>query len=219
VSKQKSKQIKALAQIPMSERYDALQFQTPLHREAFGFNMTVHNGLWLKVNPHTVPSKHKKWIKYHYDNAIEAFTRRYFDAYIRKDGNFFRALADVLEGENPNWSNRERFIFAKCDCAINMGGSLPSAGQILRSWKTRCGMIPDRADDLALLWQSLFGNRPMPKVRAAVERILRPFLGEPNPTAANVQIVQIQREAKNMGFNLPKQSGRNCLPAGYLVVP
>lgn len=202
----------------MSERYDALQFQTPLHRDAFAFNMTVYNGLWLKTNPHTVPSKQKKWIKYHYDRAIEMFTRRYFDAYIRKDGKFFRALADVLEGENPNWSKRERFIFAKCDCAIDAGEKLPSAGQILRSWKTHCGMIPDRADDLALLWRFLFGDRPIPKEQAAIERSLRPFLGKPNPAAANVQIIQIQREAKNLGFNLPKQSNRNCLPAGYQII-
>jgi hypothetical protein len=59
MSQAKARQIRDLAQIPMGEKYNAVQYQTPLHCEAFAFNMIIYNGLWLKANPHTVPSKQK----------------------------------------------------------------------------------------------------------------------------------------------------------------
>lgn len=221
MSRTKAKQIANLARVPQPERYEHVDYPSPLHAAAFGFKMAVHNGLQLKANPKLVPRRDRKWVKHHYDQAIEMFRRRFLDAYHRQNGGFFRALADVFEPGNPifsQWSPLEKMICTDCSIASERGEPLPSAGQLLRAWKIKCGIVPDRKDDLEFLWAGLVGG-PMPSSRAAIERSLRPSLGEPRSKAADVQIKQIQQAAKNLGFTLPKQATRNCLPAGCEVVP
>lgn len=220
MSNAKAKQIRDLLQKPAKKRYDSLMYATPLHEEAARFKASVFHGLFVKANPKTVPPKGRKWIKPAYETAVEKFTRRFFDAYRRKDGTFFRALADVLECDNPNWSNRERFIYAQCSWALNQEGKLPSAGQLLRGWKVHCGIVPpDGSTELQSLWRAFHGTQPMPRKRGEVELALRPYLGKPDATRAAIQIVVIQREATRMGFKLPRQSNRNCLPAGIGIMP
>jgi hypothetical protein len=217
MSTQKAKQIQRFSQIPKAGQYDALLSETPLHREAYDFKVRTLVGLGGLV---TIPPEPRKRVRLHYAKALEVFARRFLEACRRKDGGFFRALADVIECQNNrNWSNRERYIFAQCSIAENMGERLPSAGQLLRGWKIHCGLLPERKRDLLLLWQAVFGNKPMPKTPSAIERALRPHLGRAKEKAADVQIIQIVREAKNLGFNLPRQAKGSCLPAGFSWAP
>ncbi len=193
MSNAKSKQLRELRRKPERDRFDAMQFRSPLHREACDFLMMITQGELSTGLP---------------ENAVEEFRRRLMDAWKRKDGSFFRALGDAIQEGNRNrdWSERERFIYAQCSISAKLGEPLPSAGQILRGWKIRCG-VPDAGD------LKIFLGKSIPKSQAQIEKKLRPLLGEPNPTAADVQIVQIQREAKNFGYDLPRQRKRG-MPAG-----
>jgi hypothetical protein len=219
MSLEKSKQLKKFSRLPENKKYEALQFKTPLHAEAEAFRISVFNGFWLKNHPDRVPIEQRKWVDYHYQNAVSAFEKRFMEACNRRDGKFFHALGDVIEhhAKNPEWSDLERFIYAQCSICRNMREPLPSAGQLLRSWKLKCGLVPSRSNDLRLLWKFLFTD-PIPSQQAVIEKRLRPFIGKSNPTVGEIQIGVIQRTARNLGFRLPKQKTRNCLPAGVMVI-
>ncbi len=89
MSLEKAKQLKEFSAIPKNARFDALQFGDKLHREAFDYKQAVHNGLWLKANPQSVPEKDHKWIAFHHDRAVAILTARFMDAYRRKKRGIF----------------------------------------------------------------------------------------------------------------------------------
>jgi hypothetical protein len=220
MSNPKTKLISDLARKTGRDRDDALHFKSPLHRDAFDFHVAILSGLfWLKANPKTWPQKYKRWIKYQHE-AVENFRKRYLNACLRKDGKFFRALADVLDhgASNDDWSPLERYIDAQCRVAIHFKEKLPSPGQLKRGWMLHCGQVPTRADDLALVWRLRFKNIDMPTSRAEIEKALRPFFGEENHSLANIQHKQIKAAAKQLGYDLPRQRSHKCLPAGFALV-
>lgn len=222
MSNPKTKLISDLAMKTGSERDDALHFKSNLHREAFDFHTVILSGMfWLKANSKTWPRKYKRRIQYQHEQ-VEKFRKRYLDAYQKKDGAFFRALADVLEhgSSNDDWSPLERYIDAQCRVAIHFREKLPSPGQLKRGWMILCGQVPTRADDLALVWRFHFREKDMPTSRAEIEKTLRErkCIGEENHSLANIQHKQIKEAARQLGYDLPRQRSRKCLPAGFTLV-
>ena len=133
MSRAKSKQILELAAKNPEERFSALQFETPLHAEAFGFLTGI-----IHEHPDT-PAAVKR-------RRAENVTRRIFEVCRRGESDFLRALADVIEDRNhKSWGERERFIYAHCSMAEKYNEPLPSAGQLLRGWKIACGIRTDWA--------------------------------------------------------------------------
>ena len=238
--KAKAKQIKDFAGLGTTEKLLTLKFESSLHGEAFDFMQLFHQAVlvrstnpitlkehlkginWsnktLGINPITL-KEHLKGINNLWDKATNHFAKKFVEAYRQKNGRFFRALADVLEhsDKNPNYTERERFIYMKCFVCEKSGLPLPSASQILRSWKIKCGLMPTRRSDLNLLWSFHYSHLPTPSSREEIENKLRRWLNKPDEAAADVQIVEIQRDAKKVGYILPKQTNRNCLPAGWSV--
>ncbi len=112
--------------------------------------------------------------------------------------------------KNPDWSDRERFIHAQCSIAENLRERLPSPSQLF-GWRIHCGVIPSNgSDDLKSLWNAFYGDAPMPTGRMQLEKALRRYLGQQRPGALDVQLVQIKREAGNLGFKLPKHRERGA---------
>jgi hypothetical protein len=150
----------------------------------------------------------------HLNAYIGQLLNYFLAAYKKKDGSFFRALADALERQgNAKWSKREKFIFAVCRSSIFMKESLPTASQVLKGWKINCGIMPKRRQDLAFLWERLCPNKPPPANIQEMQKKLRRLLPVENKNLGDIQITQIQREAKNVGYILPKSPMGNT---GYL---
>jgi hypothetical protein len=227
MSKQKAKQIEEFRQRTLQEKMEAVFHRgvTPqdakLHGKALWFKGFYMITLAMRNEAQNGTRKAREEVKARHRQWLNSFTARFHEDCRRKDGRFFRALADVIEDEsNTDWSKREKFILAQCSIAKSSGQPLPSAAQLLRGWRISCGILPTREDDRRLLWKIFFGDRAMSKNRRESDDAeLQRRLGSPNKRAADVQIIQIRREAANMGFKLPKQSNRKCLPAGFIEGP
>lgn len=224
MSKQKAKQIEAFRQRTLQEKMGAVFFKSKMHGDALGLKGQYIINVQLRNEVQNGTRKAREEAKARHLQWLNILTARFHDACRRKDGSFFRVLADVIEDEKddkaPDWSKREKFILTHCSIAESSGKPLPSAGQLLRAWRIACRIIPTRKDDRVLLWKFFFGDKPMSKYRTENDDAeLQKRLGQPKTTAADVQIIQFQREAANMGFKLPRQSNRKCLPAGFIDSP
>jgi hypothetical protein len=137
---------------------------------------------------------------------VDQLLNHFHAAYKSKAGSFFRALADALERRgNSNWSKREKFIFAICSSEIGLEQQLPTPGQLLKGWKIYCGMMPSNRRDLVFLWEYLLPGTSPPINEKDMKEKLRPLLPIENAIIGDVQITQIQRDAKNVGFILPTE--------------
>jgi hypothetical protein len=211
MSLQKAKQIREFASKSIHEKWEALShperpcYNPALYDKAVALRADLYAEYYLL-------REHREISKADRDKAAQGFAiallqlfNRFLDSYKRKDGSFFRALADALDRtENQAWSKRERFIFGECSACKTMGLKLPTAGQLLRGWKICCGMMPSRRLDLVFLWKFLLPNTPPPRNIEEMKRKLRLLLPPPNKKFAVVQIKQIQTEAKNLGYILTK---------------
>ena len=101
-----------------------------------------------------------------------------------------------------------KFIFAVCDPRLAIE-ALPTASQLLKGWKIYSGIMPTRRPHLVELWEHLCPNTPPPTNIEEMKKKLRPLLPPENKNIGDVQIRQIQGDAKNVGFILPKSPKKN----------
>jgi hypothetical protein len=221
MSVQKAKQIRVFSSKSINEKWEALShperpsYNPALYDNAVGLRANLYAGCYLLT-------RHRDISKADGDKAAQSFAfaliqllNRFIDSYKRRDGSFFRALADALDRtENPAWSKRERYIFGVCSACEVMKQPLPSAGQLVRGWKINCGVLPDRRADLIYLWYKVYPKEPPPKSIPEMKKALAREFPITDRRAEDLQPVQVLREAENLGYKLPRQKGQNAPPAG-----
>jgi hypothetical protein len=221
---QKTKQIRDFSSKSIDEKWDALSRpERPCYNPAFYDNAvdlraTLYAGYYLLTERREISKADRDKAAQNFAIALVQLLKRFLDGYKRKDGSFFRAMADALDRNgNPAWSKREKFIFGACIACEAMGQPLPSASQLLKAWKINCGVLPDCPADLRYLWNYVHPNEPLPKSGKMKEILARDF-PMTDVSAECLQHLQIQREARNVGYKLPRQKGRNALPIGICPV-
>ncbi|MGH7990889.1 MAG: hypothetical protein ACREDS_11965 [Limisphaerales bacterium] len=145
MSQTKAKQLRAFNQLPDSgdAKLWAITVASDLHRQALTLLMVFEGAAYWKFNQSGLTKSQRKDAEIQYKIAVGNFRQRLLDAYDKKDGSFFHALADVIETGVENsrdWNDLERFIYRYCFAAQEMKKPLPYPSELLSAWdKFRSG--------------------------------------------------------------------------------
>jgi len=137
MSNPKSNQLRAFQKLPdATAKFWKITVPSNLHREALTFLQVFEGAAFWKFNQEGLAKNQIKDAEFAYKAAVGNFRLRILTAYQKKDGSFFRALADVIEHgfENPEWSEMERFIYRRCWAAQERKLAMPYPSDLRREW-------------------------------------------------------------------------------------